>query len=388
MRFRTLSLSLLVLLPCLAVAEDNTPQDKSSTAPLDNAIVRAGENRGEIQAALDKVPDSQKASMEFLVANMPDVDLQALKADFLLENVREAQLAMEAAPWKDVVPQEIFLNNVLPHISISERRDSWRKDFRERFTPMVKEAKTPGEAAAILNNKIFPLLKVKYSTKRRRADQSPYESMETGLASCTGLSVLLIDACRAVGVPARFVGTPLWTNKSGNHSWVEVWDDGWHFTGAAEPTGNQLDKAWFTGRAATAIRDEPMHAIYAVSYKKTPLHFPMVWAGQKSAVFGLNVTDRYTARKEEIPDGYVQALFRIYKQNGDRCACKVTVLSGGKPVFEGKSKDERFDANDHLVANVKKGEEYEVEIEHDGGKIRKKIKVDAGEKIFSYQLKP
>jgi transglutaminase-like putative cysteine protease len=81
----------------------------------------------------------------------------------------------------------------------------------------VAEAKTPSAAAALLNQRIFPLLKIKYSTQRPKADQSPHESIRAGLASCTGLSVLLIDACRSVGVPARFAGTPLWTNKSGNH---------------------------------------------------------------------------------------------------------------------------------------------------------------------------
>ena len=383
-----LVVSLFLVMVLARVSFGQADADAAAAEKVQAALDKAGKNRGQIETALTKVPQPERLAMRFLVENMPESDLQNLTSEFLLENVHEAHLAMAAAPWKDLVPPEIFLNNVLPYANVSERRDNWRKDFRSRFAPMVKDAKTPGEAAAILNNKIFPLLNVRYSTKRRRADQSPLESIESGLASCTGLSVVLIDACRAVGVPARFVRTPLWTNKSGNHSWVEVWDEGWHFTGAAEPAGDALDKAWFTGRAATALRDEPMHAIYAVSYKKTPMLFPMVWAGQESKVYGVNVTDRYTAKKEKLPDGYVQALFRIYQKNGDRCAANVTLLSGGKPVFQGKSKDERFDANDHLAAKVRQGEEYEVEIEHAGTKIRKKIKVGSNEKIFSYQLDP
>ena len=77
------------------------------------------------------------------------------------------------------------------------------EDFFARFFALVKNCKTPTEAAQILNQKIFGILKVRYSTGRRRADQSPSESIETGMASCTGLSILLTDACRAVGVPAR-----------------------------------------------------------------------------------------------------------------------------------------------------------------------------------------
>ena len=136
---------------------------------------------------------------------------------------------------------------------------------------LVRDAKSPAHAAAILNQKIFGLVNVKYSTQRPKADQSPAESIKAGLASCSGLTVLLIDACRAVGVPARFVGTPLWSDNSGNHSWAEVWDQGWHFTGAAEPSGDQLDQAWFVARASTAQRDHRLHAIYAVSFQKTPI---------------------------------------------------------------------------------------------------------------------
>ena len=114
------------------------------------------------------------------------------------------------------------------------------------------------------------------------------------MASCTGLSVLLVDACRALAIPARVVGTPRWTDNSGNHTWVEIWDNGWHFTGACEPNGHDLDKAWFIDRASQALRDDPLHAIYAVSYRRTGQNFPLVWARGENGVSAVNVTDRYT----------------------------------------------------------------------------------------------
>ena len=268
-------------------------------AALEPALVRAGTNRDQIEKALAEAPASQQEGMRFLVANMPDRDLTSLSAKFLLENARLAYQAWDESPWKEDVPTAIFLNDVLPYASVNERRDNWREDFHKRFRPLVKDARSPGEAAAILNQKVFTLVGVRYSTKRRRPDQSPYESIESGLASCTGLSILLVDACRAVGVPARFAGTPLWTDKSGNHSWVEVWDKGWHFTGAAEPSGDRLDEAWFVGRAAAASLDDPRHAIYAVSYRRTPTAFPVVWDRAVDYVFAENVTDRYVRRAEK-----------------------------------------------------------------------------------------
>jgi predicted esterase len=224
---------------------------------------------------------------------MPKRDLTSLSADYLLKNVRCAYRAWNAAVWKDRISKEMFLNDVLPYASINERRDDWREDFYKRFGPLVAEAKTPAAAAVILNEKIFAMVKVRFSRKRPKADQSPYETIKAGMASCTGLSVLLVDACRSVGVPARLAGTPLWADKSGNHSWVEIWDGGWHYTGAAEPAGGKLDRAWFSGRAATGRKDSRLHAIYAASFKPTGVTFPLVWDRKVDYVHAVNVTARY-----------------------------------------------------------------------------------------------
>ena len=246
----------VLMAACFYISNFTYSHAVETTDQITTAMKRAGSNRSQIQIALDNAPAVQKAGMEFLVAHMPDEDLQNLSADYLLKNLELAYQAWDEAPWKNDVPESLFLNNVLPYANINEQRDSWRADFYKRCKPLIAGAKTPAEAAVLLNQKLFNELNVKYSTKRNRADQGPSESISTGLASCTGLSILLIDACRSVGIPARFVGTPLWTNKSGNHSWVEIWDDGWHFTGACEPTGNELDNGWFKGRAATAQAEQ------------------------------------------------------------------------------------------------------------------------------------
>ena len=144
--------------------------------------------------------------------------------------------------------------------------------------------------------------------------------------------------------------TPLWSDGSGNHSWVEIWDDGWHFTGAAEPTGDDLDRAWFTGRTSKASRDNPRNGIYAVTWRSSPLSFPMVWAPENSSVRASDVTDRYTRTAESTSDGKSLVRFRIIDgTSGDRCQAPIQVLGPDAEVlFEGESRDERFDANDHV----------------------------------------
>ena len=365
-------------------AQRGSGDHAARAALVADAIGRSGANRGELERALRDVAPAQREGVEFLIAHMPQRDLESLSADFLLENTDFAYRAIAAAPWREQIPSEIFLNDILPYASINERRDRWRRDFHEKCLPLVKDARSPGQAAAMLNQKIYGMFNVRYSTKRNKADQSPYESIESGLASCSGLAVLLIDACRAVGVPARFCGTPLWTDRSGNHSWVEVWDDGWHFTGAAEPAGDALDNVWFGDRASSARRDDRLHAIYASSFRRTPLFFPMVWDRDNRDVSAVNVTDRYTSRAVTLPEGAVPLQVRAIDGNAERVTATVEVRRiGGEERFDITTNDERFDANDHRTVVVQAEGTYDVVGEYDGRVVRQRVEKPAAGQVIT-----
>ena len=331
-------------------------QLQADDTTLQEALAKSGSNRSELERAINEVPADEKEGMLFLIENMPDRDLTSLSADFLLENSRLTWQALRESNWADSVPKDVVFDSLLPYANINERRDQWRTDFYKRFCEVVKGAKTPSEAATRLNQKVFPTLNVKYSTQRKKADQSPLESMESGLASCTGLSVILVDACRSIGVPARIVGTPLWSNKSGNHTWVEIWDNGWHFTGACEPTGDKLNEGWFVDQASKAERDHRLHAIYAVTFRRNGQSFPMVWARDVHDVYAVNVTDRYTALRSPLPEGETVVRIRLKDDKGKRISMAVDVRNDQKNViFTGETKDERFDSNDHLTTSAKPG---------------------------------
>ena len=352
---------------------------------LESVLERSGDNRSQLELALKRVPRTQREGMEFLVKYMPKRDLTSLQADFLLQNVKLAYQAWEESAWHNQIPKDVFLNDILPYASISETREDWRSDFFKRFGELVKDARTPAEAAAILNNNVFKQLNVKYSTKRKRPDQSPSESIEQGVASCSGLSVVLIDACRAVGIPARFVGTPLWSNRSGNHSWVEIYDNGWHFTGACEATGPDLDKGWFIGRASTAVRDNPIHAIYATSYKHTPIHFPMVWDWDARYVYAVNVTDRYTQLKEELPEGVERIMFVAFSEGTtERVRLPLSIKdAAGTEVYTGHTNDESFDRNDHVSVPLKLGDSYLVTL---GSSTEIQIKAEKRDQLVTFNI--
>ncbi|MEZ6197873.1 MAG: transglutaminase domain-containing protein [Planctomycetota bacterium] len=289
----------------------------------------------------------QAACFQYQEAGMSAADREALSTEFRRENVRLALEARLAAPWGDLVPEEVFLDAVLPYANLDEPRDPWRAEFRERFRPLVAECRTPGEAALVLNREVFPALGVKYSTGRRRANQSPRESIEQGLASCTGLSIILVDACRACGVPARVAGVANWRKKNGNHTWVEIWDGGWHHTGAAEPS-DRLDDVWFAADVAHAVPGSADHGVWAASWGPTGHHFPLVWAPEDRSVSAVETTERYRPQDAAAPEG-VRLLVRVRDGMGKRVAAAVVARRvGSTEIREGRSRDESADTNDIL----------------------------------------
>ena len=351
----------------------------SSAAPywgdtVESALAQAGTNRQELVQALEQAPELRRDGIQFLIANMPPRDLQSLSADYLLENLSLAYKAVEEAPWAKSISTELFLNDVLPYASLTEQRDNWRQRLRELCLPLVKDCKTPGEAAQVINQKLFKQLKVHYSMKRRAPDQGPFETMESTVATCTGLSILLVDACRSVGVPARVAGTPLWVNNSGNHTWVELWDGGWHFAGAAEADPKGYDRGWFVGNASQAIKSDRLHAIYATSFKKTGLSFPLEWASQVDYVNAVNVTERYTTKAEVVDTTKMRLRVNVLNRPvGERVVARVTITDSADSSkhWEGTSKTEPADVNDHVRFSLPKQRTYIVEAEQGGQKNRR-----------------
>ncbi len=376
------------LLCCLLAAslQQATAAEPSSkwSPEVEQALVKAKDNRAELENALSGAPKEQRQGMEFLIANMPDVDLRALKADFLLVNTNLAYKARAEFPWGKKVPEDLFLNDVLPYANVDEKRDAWRKEFVEICTPIVKDCKTPSDAVRKLNTELYKKVNVKYSTQRKAPNQSPQESMAQTTASCTGLSIILCDACRAVGIPARIAGTPMWTNNRGNHTWVEIWDDTWHFTGACEP--DDLDRGWFVGDAAKAKKDEPQYAIYATSFRKTDLSFPMVWARGNKSIPGINITDRYAKVDDAKAMEKVKLLVTVLGADKKRVEMEVMVTASNDPKQQltGNSRGERADKNDICFFMLPRGREFVIKV----GAVEKTIKTaEAGaEQVVNIEL--
>jgi hypothetical protein len=181
------------------------------------------------------------------------------------KNSALAVSAFEALPGAETVSKDLFLQYVLPYANFDEDLDDWREPFSQTLRPLVKSAHTLKEAAEIVVPKVFTDLgaQVQFKSNCTPAILAPVsETLKEGHASCTGLSILVVDALRSVGIPSRVVGTAEWNRPDGgNHNWVEVFTgETWEFFDAAPMTEVQWNTAWFIDLAKQAVPG--IHGIY------------------------------------------------------------------------------------------------------------------------------
>ncbi|MBO5697244.1 MAG: transglutaminase domain-containing protein [Alistipes sp.] len=395
MRKLFFALVALLAVGCTETYQQGVPAEWRES--LENAIA-SSERGDELKAALESMDKSQRKDMAYLIINMPDFDRNGIDLELLKENVEYANIAREQFAWAQQLPEEVYLCDVLPYAVVDEVRDSWRKELYAIFAPEVEGCATMYDAICAVNANIPRLTGVDYNTLREKTNQSPSESMRQGMASCTGLSILLVDAYRAVGIPARFVGTASWHDNRGNHSWTEVWLDGeWRVTEYYFPS--QLDHLWFMPDASKAKADDRTYAIYATRFAGGDDWFPMVWADEDEDgpieelpkwVGAENVTQHYIDLAYEQYTRHLEAgthtFLRIagYKeqgkteQSGDRVAMGVDIFRGTEQMGGGLTAGELRDMNDFFSVLLPKNTEYELRYYNAAGELQTQ-KVTLGE---------
>jgi len=248
----------------------------------------------------------------FLVKYMPERDVNVITDLLLNETITYALIARNRFSYASKIPWDIFQNDVLPYMIMNEARDNWRKFFYLKFASLADEYDNTNDLAVYMANNMWTIMNIVWQSDTAPWVMSPFEVTTYGYASCTGHSIALVAALRAVGVPSRVSGT-IWnmtcTNGESiggsnvrynalddNHSWFEVWDkDVWSFCDA-NSCPNGLNNTWFYPTNTNCqSNDNANFTIYATSYKTTPnnLKYVMPWAFQDFSVNAYNVTNNY-----------------------------------------------------------------------------------------------
>ncbi|KAG2485275.1 hypothetical protein HYH03_015950 [Edaphochlamys debaryana] len=250
---------------------------------------------------------------------MPEADQKSLpgkQRDFLATHCKLAIQARGATAYAQGVPTDLFENNVIPYASLDEPREDWRTFFRGKLAPLVEDAATTLDAARTLNALIWTLegWNVTICAEPTPDLLSPSQVLSRGCGTASSLAVFLVDACRAVGVPARVAGVAAWKLSNGTrgyHHWVEVWHAGaWSFTDplpctgmdAAEGATRPFNETWFFPDPVRSSKPGSLgRGVWASSYKYTGKVFPLPWRDDYSSnVPGIDVTKHYLEDDQQV----------------------------------------------------------------------------------------
>ena len=136
---------------------------------------------------------------------------------------------------------------------------------------------------------------------------------------------------------------------------MEVWDGQWYFVGAAEPDPHGLNRAWFGGDAARADPTNLINRIYATSFRRTPVSFPLVWDSRIDYVKARDVTAYYTNRKNV-------GITVLDRPQGRPVVAEVALFWDGELHAVGRTGDSPTGGNPRMEFELAGGREFDVEI--------------------------
>ena len=213
-------------------------------------------------------------------------------------------LALDAKryPWTKHVPKEIYYEYVLNFANVNEGRTNWRPLLHEALWPLIEplssQSPSPNveQIVNVVNANIWDLFgkSISFQSGKTPLIYDPMSIIAFGYASCTGLSILLINALRAVGIPARLAGTSAWNGKkeSGNHSWVEFFgsDGQWHIMesrpAAGDVVNDLLDPCQWWFWRPEKVKGTTFHAARLERSDAKSVPFPMAWDDDNHGVPG------------------------------------------------------------------------------------------------------
>jgi len=207
---------------------------------VQSSLHEAGENAPELINVMTKLTGRELEWACFLIGTMPFSDLISIKADYLLEHIHYTSLARDKYRWMQQIPEDVFLAYVLPFRMSSEPIVSHRKYFFEQLDPLINNNATIFEASYQANlwlggERAGARARVHFAPGEAR-NKSPFGTLLSGQGRCGELTIIVVAALRAVGIPARSVFTPYWVKCENNHAWTEIWAEGkWYALASGHP---------------------------------------------------------------------------------------------------------------------------------------------------------
>lgn len=170
-------------------------------------------------------------------------DIEAVKADYLIENI-ELAFEMWGKSWAKDLPFSIFSQYILPYRVSNEPISQKRKELMNRYVSVLDSAAPHSslEACMVLNQ----FLKSKVYFRNISPIYNSVEYIDRCKAgNCEGLATYFSYVARSLGIPCAVESTT-WTKTDDGHSWCTVIDEKGqsHPFGAAELDYDQFKKTF------------------------------------------------------------------------------------------------------------------------------------------------
>ncbi len=247
-----------------------------------------------------------------------------------------ALLCPAFAQWQQDIPEDVRRHYLENDRVLSEEPCDWRKPVGDIFRPAVSHCQSAREAVLYIAAHMTELTGAYYSAERRRQDMNAMEALAEKKISCTGQTILMVCAFRAVGIPARAVGIPTWNHVRGNHTWPEVWLDGrWQMI---EFNEKDFNTGWVMENIGMLDPDHPWQRIL-VQHPEGRLVFP-VGTMEQQPVKAQDATERYRNLAAEwyanngLPPDRQRLMVDLHPRSDDARA--VQLVSADGTVLETK----------------------------------------------------
>lgn len=182
-------------------------------------------NYDKMVEAWDKVED-QQGNIHYMKDTVV-LDCQAMKADFLIQNIDLAYEAWNDFPWASKRTFDQFCEYILPYRGSNEPLEEWRSYFMKKYAwvkDSLNDPTDPVEAAILINNDIKSWFHFDPLYYRHPTDQGLNEMSESKKGRCEDMTNLAIYAMRAMGIAVMSDFTPYWANSGNNHAWNALLD--------------------------------------------------------------------------------------------------------------------------------------------------------------------
>ncbi len=323
---------------------------------------------------------TQDEAAAFVSTHMPPQDRGIISTERVREEARQALAMRGRFAWSEAIPDDIYVNDVVPYAVLNETRGDWRATLAQRYAPIVASCRTAREAVWRIVSGLGKDTGVQYSVNRRRAVMSPLEALREKKVSCTGQSILTVCALRSVGIPARAAGVATWNHIRGNHTWAEAWYEGrWHMVEFNEKEENT---PWVMENIGLLDPGRPEQRIVASSWKPAGATFPAVErAAHEGPVHGCDATSRYMALarawyersglnpncRRLFVDTYLASRAAGPARNPVRIPLHILVVAAdGSLVAEGESPGEHTDMRQYLNLTIPRQPGYRIEARRGG----------------------